>query len=426
MSLDTLARALRRALTEDHTPWANRYVYWIKTPLGVLIFATIAACLCGIAVAPQGFALAAVGVATIALGILWPWLGMRGIDANLRFEKELVREEEPVEVRFEIVNRWPFPVWGLFLAGEELSGLSSEQDGPTLAVSAVSGWSKMIVKTSWTPTVRGVYPAKSLAIRTAFPFGLWTCGKPVSVETPLHVAPSTMMLAPCPLPDGASWTQADPSSKAGDEGERESVRPYRRGDSLKQIHWSLTAKHDRFVVCERQSPAAARATVAIDPQALNWETTGRDSAREWSLRIACSAAEMLLRQNATVDFFLGDEASFTLRPGRSLTGFYKSLAAWKPCCRGSRASARSQRSREASSKDSMSLQIGLRSEERLPSRSRRGSGFDVVLSEDQATDREPSSTAVGARCLSVIGLPELQERFPQAWSRLMQESWRHA
>jgi hypothetical protein len=135
----------------------------------------------------------------------------------------------------------------------------------------------------------------------------------------------------------------------------------------------------------------------------------------------------LLRQNATVDFRLGDEASFTLRPGRSLTGFYKTLAAWKPCCRGSRAaSASSQRSREATSKDSMSLQIGLRSEGRSQSRSQRARGFDVVLSEDEATDLDLASTVVAARCLSVVGLPALQERFPQAWSRLMQESWRHA
>ena len=72
-------------LNHDFCPWANKYVYWLKKPMGILIVAAIAAFLCGLFVTPQGLVISAAIMATLALGIVWPWIGLLGLSCELRF-----------------------------------------------------------------------------------------------------------------------------------------------------------------------------------------------------------------------------------------------------------------------------------------------------------------------------------------------------
>ena len=64
---------------EDHCEWANRYVYWLKTPLGVLLSCAVFSLLCGLFYAPQAFLLLAVIAAVVAVGIAWPGIAVRGL-----------------------------------------------------------------------------------------------------------------------------------------------------------------------------------------------------------------------------------------------------------------------------------------------------------------------------------------------------------
>ena len=73
------------SLNTDFCPWANRYIYWLKKPLGILVVAATASLLCGLFVAPQGLVIAATIAATIILGMVWPWVGLRGLSCELRF-----------------------------------------------------------------------------------------------------------------------------------------------------------------------------------------------------------------------------------------------------------------------------------------------------------------------------------------------------
>ena len=117
--------ALTEMLNKDFCPWANRYVYWLKKPLGILIVAAIASLLCGLFVAPQGLVIAGTIAGTIALGMIWPWLGLRGLSCELRFPNQRGLEGHASPVEVVVRNRWPFPVWGLaieegfFLRGDD-------------------------------------------------------------------------------------------------------------------------------------------------------------------------------------------------------------------------------------------------------------------------------------------------------------------
>lgn len=83
--------------------------------------------------------------------------------------------------------------------------------------------------------------------------------------------PVGTLLLPAELPfsgDNIEWPAAEheqDEKPAGIIGEREyrDIRPYREGDSLRDIHWKLTARFDRPIVREYDFSAASVKTAAI-------------------------------------------------------------------------------------------------------------------------------------------------------------------
>ena len=85
------------ALTHDFCPWANRYVYWLKRPIGWVFLAFLSSILLGIYVSPQAF-LATAGIAMVAIiGSLWPWISMLGVRGELSWNALRCEELESIE-----------------------------------------------------------------------------------------------------------------------------------------------------------------------------------------------------------------------------------------------------------------------------------------------------------------------------------------
>lgn len=293
-------RTLNEFLNTDFCPGANRYVYWLKKPLGVLIVAALASLLCGLFVAPQGLVIAAAIAATVALGMIWPWLGLRGLSCELQFSQRRGVEGQVSPVEVVIKNRWPFPVWGLAIE----DGFFLTQDGEdatAIALSGIRGWSKTKFRWNFQPGCRGIYPHNTVKIATEFPFGVWKARSEIETTGELIVWPKTTVLEPAMLADGANRSLLRPSDKrSGNEGDRIGVRAYREGDSLRFVHWAQTAKCGRLIVSERQGPAQSSAVIAIDSDPDIAQGAGSHSSFETAIRIAASLCEQLTRQNVNV------------------------------------------------------------------------------------------------------------------------------
>ena len=90
--------------------------------------------------------------------------------------------------------------------------------------------------------------------------------------------------------------------KVGSHGDVMGVRPYRRGDSPRRIHWGQSAKHDRLIVCELQTNARPLVQVVLDADPANHAGDGADSSFEWAIRVAASLACGWLDEGAEVGF----------------------------------------------------------------------------------------------------------------------------
>jgi uncharacterized protein (DUF58 family) len=313
-----------RFLSYDFCPWANAYVYWLKKPLGWFIAALAATLLLAVAVSPQAYYVAAGLALIILVGSLWPWLGMVGVSGQLRWVQQRVVEGESVVAELELTNRGFWPVFGLLL---EMDAALTPSPGQPVALSYVPPLG--VSRFRWTaqPRARGHYPQRPVLLVTGFPFGLWHARRRIDVRGSLIVWPATFPLDDMPpLPGDSRAATGAFTPQSGHEGDWMGVRPYRDGDSLRQVHWAQTARRDELIVCERQSTARQELLLWLD--AASPETCSSDSS-EWMIRTAAAIVSHLVHHQWSVTVCLGGERTQVHPTGNSLPRWLDLLAGWQ-------------------------------------------------------------------------------------------------
>ena len=294
---------LHAIATYDFSPrfsaQARKFAYH---PLGILLLAGAASLLCGLFLHAQGFVLCGGAVVVIALGVIWPWLSLRGVAGTLAFGRARATEGEAVEVRLTLRNRLPWAAWGLAVRG----GFGGDPSDAVAGIASAPRRRTALCRWEFTPTCRGVYPLSPPRLTTGFPFGLWEYGRRLPVEEPLVVRPRTYPVGPIPSVSGGRQVEGNVSrSKVGTNGDVMGVRPYRRGDSPRRIHWGQSAKHDRLVVCELESNSRPVIQLVLDADPGVHVGVGPDSSREWAIRVVASFAKGWLEDGAQVGLAWG-------------------------------------------------------------------------------------------------------------------------
>ena len=110
------------------------------------------------------------------------------------------------------------------------------------------------------------------------------------------------------IPEAAGSRESDGvavAPRAGTMGDLTGVRPYRRGDSIRRVHWPQSARHGTLIVCELESRATPEVQVVIDVHPDAHAGAGRDGSLEWAVRVAASFAEDWIGKGAEVELVFG-------------------------------------------------------------------------------------------------------------------------
>lgn len=303
------------AINHDFCPGTNRYLDWLKQPLVVLLLATLVALVIGMSVAFQGYVVASGLIAVIVLGIFWPFVGMVGLSATLRFERRRVREGEPVTAVLTVRNPMPWSVWGLVLERgfsrdeEPEAGVVNDSTNKDVgfALARIPGFSRSDFFWEFAPQCRGEYPLRPPRLTTSFPFGLWHRSREVQIASRFLVWPRTIELSELPLPQGQSYSLGALSQyRAGYEGDVIGTRQYREGDLLRHVHWAQTARYGKMIVAERQANLTSTVCIRVDldPQS---HTPGANGSFEMTLRVLSSVCSVLSRYDTRVAVELGNQ-----------------------------------------------------------------------------------------------------------------------
>ncbi|MEO1132592.1 MAG: DUF58 domain-containing protein [Cyanobacteria bacterium J06639_1] len=118
---------------------------------------------------------------------------------------------------------------------------------------------------------RGVYEWAGWWIRTGAPLGLWWYRRWLAAPGQAVVYPRSVPLATCPLLLAAagraetSQTRLRTSYRDAAQGETRSLRPYRRGDALRLVHWRSSARYGELRSRELEMTGGKRPlAIAID------------------------------------------------------------------------------------------------------------------------------------------------------------------
>ncbi len=298
----SLTTTLLNGMNYDFCPQFNRYVYWLKQPIGWVITGAFFSMLFGLLIGPNGFVLMWSFVALLVMGVAWPWLSMKGISCHLRFEERRGRENEPIKVILKITNRMPLPAFGLMVSGQFLQDVLSDDDRIAVALKRVPAWS--VSEFDWIiqPRRRGKLPTENPIVSTGFPFGLYSIEKPVEFAGETIVWPSCSELRGVPDLDGSQFNvDGSANQKAGADGETIGVREYRHGDSIRNIHWNQTATCNRLIVREKQSLTQTPIRIVVDLTPNHHFGDGSQSTFEWAIRTAASVCRQLHQHQATIE-----------------------------------------------------------------------------------------------------------------------------
>lgn len=278
-------------LQQQILPGFDRYVYWLKTPLGWLMVAAIGCVLVASTLAPQMWLVFGVLVAMMMLGIAWPMIAMSSVSCQLSFDRKRCTENAPVRVRLMITNRLWFPIWGLALSrGFFVNQAKEQQADVNIALARIPGASTTEFNWDFVPTSRGVYPIDVPVLECGFPFGLWISSKQISKTQELIVWPETYRLGFIPPAVGKNQLVSETyTDHGGTAGDRIGLRPFREGDSLRLVRWAQTARFGELIVSEQQSPSRQAVTLVIWPQVAA-KDRGHESAED-CIRIGASICQ---------------------------------------------------------------------------------------------------------------------------------------
>ncbi|MCA9222432.1 MAG: DUF58 domain-containing protein [Planctomycetales bacterium] len=295
----------------DFCPWANRYVYWLKQPIGWFCVGAAAAALTAVFLEPRVWVIFGSLVAVMTLGVVWPWLAMRGATAEIGFDRRRCREGDRVQVSLSIHNRWPCPLWGLAIENGFFLEATEGETRPVAALARAAAWSRSEFLFEFRPDARGVYPHSAPELVTGFPFGIWRASRRISVSRELVVWPKTTPLTSIPSLGGdIADVIGMLFDRPGNEGDMIGVRPYRDGDRLRSIHWAQTARRDSLIVTERQAAARRWIVIAVDiPAFCNTSLSAvglRRQQLEMAIRVSASIAREFHAHHADVRFVIGD------------------------------------------------------------------------------------------------------------------------
>lgn len=294
-------------LNHDFCPWANRYVYWLKRPVGWVVCGIAASILVGLFIGPQGYVLTGAFAALLVLGVAWPWLSLMGMGCRIILEESRSEENKPTHVTLEVTNRWPVPAFGLMVSGQFLQNLVHEDDRIAIALRKVPAWSVSRFEWPIEPKRRGVLPVGIPELSTGFPFDLTVVSKPIEFQGQTIVWPACTPLDGVPDLGGSQFNiDGVSSTRAGNDGETIGAREYRHGDAIKNIHWSRTSQFNKLIVRERQSFTQSPIRVVVDLIPQNHRGLGQESTYECAIRVAASVVKQLHVHHSRIELvFVG-------------------------------------------------------------------------------------------------------------------------
>jgi uncharacterized protein (DUF58 family) len=234
----------------------------------------------------------------IGVAFFWAWLA----SARLKVTREIKGEAmvgENIPVRYKVGSRGVVPlfhtrIWDMaFRQRNDRRRDEVEFEEPGyVGILKITAGADMEGLIHIKPPVRGLMELGPIAVQGGDPFGIFSLTRWLPLADELLVLPGWVLMNGLPsIPSRLGNRQQEHLiSKEGHSHEFLGTRPYSEGDSLRGVHWPLTAKHDQLIVRQYQREVEEEMLVILDADRDADIGIGAENAFEYLVTLTLSLA----------------------------------------------------------------------------------------------------------------------------------------
>ncbi len=227
----------------------------------------------------------------VLYAISYAWI--RNLNQQIFFERRregaMLVVGDALQERFVVRNESGLPLhWLEFADSSRLPGYNPRQ------VVSCGGGSSYQWRAEAHCTQRGVFRLGPHTLRTGDPFGLFSLEIRDSRSESLLVYPRVAHIPALELPRG-NLSGQDRRRRAYSGSERsQAVRAYRPGDSLRYVHWPISARQGELIVTDVETEPSGDLWIVLDLNRLVQSGEAESSSLETGIILAASVAAELL------------------------------------------------------------------------------------------------------------------------------------
>lgn len=178
-----------------------------------------------------------------------------------------------------------------------------------------SGYSCYLRDTTWDENIwikndlrfskRGLHKLDNIYIRVSDVFRINCFEKTVDTDITIKVFPKIYNITSLSLGGMDIYREtADPKSRSEDQNTIRDVRKYREGDSLKKVHWKLSAKQDELYVKNLDTISGEEIVLFTDMNSRNSSFDDSGAVEESVVDFSASIVSQIIRKSLSIKVFL--------------------------------------------------------------------------------------------------------------------------
>jgi len=242
------------------------------------------------------FLLAAVLFCLDIVFLIINFLSARGIKIS-REVQEKITENEYLNIELSCLNKSFFPIINLEVG--DFLACAGEKKQRRFLIEWIRPREKFKIKHGCICEQRGRYILGPTTISFFGFLGFFYIQRVQEAGKVIYVYPKTFNVVRTPsLTRGhLPWFGLETIFASGEEHEFFGLREYKKGDSLKRIHWFTVAKKNKLVVREFQRCSFYQVTIIFSLNKKENFGTGKESVSEYIIKTAASLTKYFIERN---------------------------------------------------------------------------------------------------------------------------------
>lgn len=256
---------------------------------------------------------------------------VQGLKGYVNIPEDSLFSGDNIDMEYKVVNNSPLPIIYLEIQSDiskQLTGL----DSPKIKMS-LNRRTSYIHRENLLLNKRGFYEVGIITVTVHDIFGFYSFTKDITTKSSLLVYPKIINLSTFNIGSGNQIGELLVHNIAYEDRSRpSSLREYRQGDSIKAIHWKLSAKINSPLVIDYESRGDTSTIIFIDNESSYFNQDINGQLEDKAVEIALGIVNYCLNHNIKTILNTQNKDKYIRIKGQQqsdLKPFLESLAKFK-------------------------------------------------------------------------------------------------